>query len=201
LLQPGVSFAPGRPIKVRLNADPLPEQPGHVPVYNWFPTVLANANASAEYCAFLLQQHIASSPSSEQSSLIDWIKEELVVRRLGITDANDAELAALAAHPELATNLFAHMVSVRAHIGWSTHGHSAVDVNIYSSGGAAAEQIRGNVENTDVGKFLSEYLEVDVEEITRELEEKLKSAPGPKQVGVLLESDADGHPAEWFREV
>jgi alkaline phosphatase len=68
------------------------------------------------------------------------------------------------------------MVSVRAHIGWSTHGHSAVDVNIYSSGGASAEKIRGNVENTDVGRFLSEYLDVDVDEITRELEDKMKVA-------------------------
>jgi alkaline phosphatase len=65
------------------------------------------------------------------------------------------------------------MVSLRAHIGWSTHGHSAVDVNIYSSGGAGTEKIRGNVENTDVGKFLRSYLDVDVDSVTKELREKM----------------------------
>ena len=65
------------------------------------------------------------------------------------------------------------MISRRARVGWSTHGHSAVDVNIYSSGGEAADKIRGNVENTDVGVFLREYLGVDVTDITEELREKL----------------------------
>ena len=64
------------------------------------------------------------------------------------------------------------MVSVRAQIGWSTQGHSAVDVNIYSSGGPGTDQIRGNVENIQVGKFLREYLNVDVKAITQELNDK-----------------------------
>ncbi|KAK3302272.1 alkaline phosphatase-like protein [Chaetomium strumarium] len=151
------------------------QAPGQLPVYDWYPAVLAKANASAEHCALLLQQHISSAPPESQQSLINWINEELVIRRLGITDAVQAELGALATNPESATVIFSRMVSVRAHIGWSTHGHSAVDVNIYSSGGASAEKIRGNVENTDVGKFLSEYLEVDVDEITRELEDKMQA--------------------------
>ena len=41
------------------------------------------------------------------------------------------------------------MVSDRAHVGWSTKGHSAIDVHIYSSGGPGTEKLRGNVENTD----------------------------------------------------
>lgn len=61
------------------------------------------------------------------------------------------------------------MISRRARIGWSTHGHTAVDVNIYSSGSHWAEPVKGNVENTDVGKFLRDYLAVDVDEITKEL--------------------------------
>src|SRR5690349_16573634 len=65
------------------------------------------------------------------------------------------------------------MISNRAQIGWSTHGHSAVDVNIYSSGGPGTDAIRGNVENTDIGKFLQSFLGVDTEEVTRILNEKL----------------------------
>ncbi|KAG4216789.1 hypothetical protein PC116_g34730 [Phytophthora cactorum] len=81
------------------------------------------------------------------------------------------------------------MISIRAQIGWSTHGHSAVDVNIYSSGGPGTEAIRGNVENTDVGKYLREYLNVDVDAITKELNEKLGSK---RTFGINHDIAADG---------
>ncbi|KAK4152849.1 alkaline phosphatase [Chaetomidium leptoderma] len=181
------------------------QAPNELPVYNWYPTVLAKANASAEYCSFLLRDHIATAPQESKRSLIGWINEALVTRRLGITDALEAELTDLATNPELATVIFSRMVSERAHIGWSTHGHSAVDVNIYSSGGAAAEKIRGNVENTDVGKFLSEYLDVDVEEITKELEEKLKGRPAIGHAEAQREgedvAETGGHPVEWLKQL
>jgi alkaline phosphatase len=185
-----------------LRSNPHLEAPGELPVYNWYPTVLAKANASAEYCSFLLQQHIATSPPDSKRSLINWINEELVIRRLGITDAHEAELTALATYPEAATTIFSRMVSERAHIGWSTHGHSAVDVNIYSSGGAAAEKIRGNVENTDVGRFLAEYLSVDVEEITKELVGKLKGTAQVEEVEVQQSNgfETGGHPTEWLKQ-
>lgn len=63
----------------------------------------------------------------------------------------------------------------RSGIGYSTHGHSGADVNIYSNDPAAAGVLRGNVENTEVGVFLRNYLDVDVQEITDEL---LKSGTG-----------------------
>ncbi len=65
------------------------------------------------------------------------------------------------------------MISRRAQIGWATHGHSAVDVNIYGSAGS--EALRGNHENIEVGEFLRNYLEVDVQAITEELAEKAKT--------------------------
>lgn len=79
-----------------------------------------------------------------------------------------------------------------------------MDVNIYSSGGAAAEKIRGNVENTQIGEFLSEYLDVDVEAITRDLEDKMEARPEAEVKGLEAgqeKGETGGHPAEWFREV
>jgi alkaline phosphatase len=96
-----------------------------------------------------------------------------VIPGLGITDARDSELRELTSDPEHAIYTFSKMISQRARIGWSTHGHSAVDVNIYSSGGRLAEDIHGNVENTEVGQFLRKYLDVDVDKITDELREKM----------------------------
>ena len=151
------------------------QEPGHFPVYNWYPEVLANASASCEKLAARLQDRMSNGPmSGPDEDLKAWINSNLVVAGLGVTDATDEELALLAKSPESSIITFASIISRRAHIGWSTHGHTAVDVNIYSSGGPAAAQIRGNVENTDVGRFLSHYLDVDVDEITKELREKTK---------------------------
>ncbi|KAF4963317.1 hypothetical protein FSARC_8648 [Fusarium sarcochroum] len=151
------------------------QEPGHLPVYNWYPKVLANATASAEYLHAKLHAHLASNSDSKKDmkKFKKYINEELIVRGLGISNASDKEISLIAEQPQSALVLFSALISLRAHVGWSTHGHTAVDVNIYSSGGPGAENIRGNVENTDVGKYLREYLEVDVEEITAELKEKM----------------------------
>ena len=51
---------------------------------------------------------------------------------------------------------------------------AAADVNIYgysssSSSSSAISPLRGNHENTEVGKFLHDYLAVDVDAVTRKL--------------------------------
>ncbi|KAI0138657.1 alkaline phosphatase-like protein [Hypoxylon sp. NC0597] len=145
------------------------------PQYLWYPAVLANASSSSEYLAHRLHAYVTKTPNESVDELKKYINDELVIPGFGIHDASDDELTALASNPEQAQYLFAHMISIRAQIGWSTHGHSAVDVNIYSSGGPGAEVLRGNVENTDVGKYLREYLSVDVEAVTKELNEKMTS--------------------------
>ncbi|KAK4232084.1 putative alkaline phosphatase [Podospora fimiseda] len=170
--------------------------PNELPVYDWHPQILANANASSEYLALLLKQRIATTPESFLS-LVEWIKTDLVQGRLGIPDALEIEINALASNPDAAQTIFAKMVSMRARIGWSTHGHSAVDVNVYSSGGPGTEKIRGNVENIEVGGFLNGYLGVDLEPITKELREKMQEV-------VVVEEEqgvvgAKGvHPEEWL---
>jgi alkaline phosphatase len=69
------------------------------------------------------------------------------------------------------------MVSRRAQTGWSTHGHSGADVNIYTSSLSLAAPLRGNHENTEVGEFLRSFLDLDdeVEEVTRLLREHAQS--------------------------
>jgi alkaline phosphatase len=42
-----------------------------------------------------------------------------------------------------------------------------VDVNIYAYGDPAVEKLRGNHENTEIGQFIKEYLELDLDAITR----------------------------------
>lgn len=91
---------------------------------------------------------------------------------MGIHDASDAEIELLVSQPDVSPYTFADMVSRRSQTGWSTHGHSAADVNIFASDARAAAPLVGNHENTEVGEFLRNYLEVDVEAVTKELNAK-----------------------------
>lgn len=49
-------------------------------------------------------------------------------------------------------------------------GHTAVDVNLYAYG-HKSEQLRGNYENTDIGDFIVNYLDLDLNDITKRLNE------------------------------
>jgi alkaline phosphatase len=60
------------------------------------------------------------------------------------------------------------IVSKRANLGWSTHGHSAVDVNLYAYG-TNAHRLQGNHENTDIGVFIADQLGLDLNAITQRL--------------------------------
>ena len=49
---------------------------------------------------------------------------------------------------------------------------TAVDVNIYASSPKHAPGLVGNHENTDVGNFIAEYLDLDLGPVTEELKSK-----------------------------
>lgn len=40
-------------------------------------------------------------------------------------------------------------------------------MNIYAYGDPATEKLRGNHENTEIGQFIKEYLELDLNAVTR----------------------------------
>lgn len=143
------------------------------PQYLWYPEVLHNASHSAEWLGFKLFEKALPEAKMSDKDLEHFVREDLVKSGLGILDATDGEIAAVLEYRLVASTIFADMISRRAQIGWSTHGHSAVDVNIYGSKGA--ESLRGNHENTEIGNFLHSYLDVDVDAITKELQDKAKS--------------------------
>jgi alkaline phosphatase len=114
-------------------------------------------------------KYLFSDPSDAQKH--EFIADE-IEDGLGIFDATADEITNLVKTPATALYQYADMMSRRSQTGWSTHGHSGADVNIYSSDPKAAVALVGNHENTEVGEFLRNYLDVDVEAVTKELREK-----------------------------
>ncbi|KAL7267394.1 vacuolar alkaline phosphatase [Rhizina undulata] len=133
------------------------------PDYLWYPQVLGNATHSAEYLSALYAKYAGDDE--------DEYLENSILGPLGVTDVSMDELENLKSHKSFSAYVLADMISRRAQIGWSTHGHSAVDVNIYGTK-VAKKILDGNHENTEVGDFLRNYLEVDVEAITKQLQKE-----------------------------
>jgi alkaline phosphatase len=134
-------------------------------------------------------KYLFSSPSDAQKH--EFIADE-IEDGLGIFDATADEITNLVETPATALYQYADMMSRRSQTGWSTHGHSGADVNIYSSDPKAAKALVGNHENTEVGEFLSHYLGVDVEAVTKELREKGTS---------LKVLNKDGDEVSWMGRV
>ena len=171
---------------------------GHDPIYEWCPGVLANVSHSTRYMANDLHSHFPlppdRSPPSETvlNEMRSYIRTTTLAQGLGISDPSDDEISRLLSsltqtpmpistsrkyhgdvdegevESEGIGHLLALMLSERSLIGWSSHGHSAVDVNIYgavspSTHPHALSALRGNRENTDIGLFMAKWLGVDTD--------------------------------------
>lgn len=157
------------------------------PEYLWHPSGVANASRSVEwvtqeYGNFLRGNESASktdgndedsvTTSQSRQSIVDYLRTTLA-EYLGIQNATQAEMDLLITRPRFAAYHFADMISRRSQTGWTTHGHSGADVNIYASDPATADNLQGSVENTEVGVFLREYLGVGGSDM-RKVDEKLR---------------------------
>ncbi|KAK2733394.1 hypothetical protein FQN57_002134 [Myotisia sp. PD_48] len=142
------------------------------PEYRWLPDVLANATHSSEYLEPRLNEYLDGAGRSDpRPSQREYIRTHLLQAGLGIVDASDEEVDTLidGGGKIPAGLIFADMISRRAQIGWSTHGHSAADVSIFASSPDIARDLAGSHENTDVGAFLAKYLSLDLDKITQKL--------------------------------
>lgn len=104
------------------------------PVYRWFPEMLINATHSAENLAYQLRDHLSGQPKPvNRDDLRTWIREHLLQDGLGVHDATDEEINHLIddSDPWPASYTFADIISRRAQVGWSTHGHSGSSSPIF----------------------------------------------------------------------
>ena len=131
--------------------------PAAYPTYAWFPDALVNGSATS------------TATSAKIASQADTITIEGLQRilrdDLGVADPDDDEIADILKNKAASGALgpldkvLARLTSRRAQVGWSTHGHSGVDVNLYGyPRKLVAPYLGGNRENTEVGLVQVEKL-------------------------------------------
>ncbi|KAI9228541.1 MAG: alkaline phosphatase [Piptocephalis tieghemiana] len=142
-------------------------QPGkEYPEYIWYPEVINRVKNSSWAVAQALHQ-VEGGAKAKREALVNTLLPE----SFGITNATEEELAYLTDPNQELLDLdfyMGGMVSRRANLGWTTHGHTGVDVNLYAYG-MEAEALRGNHDNTELGLFVSRFLGLDLAAITAKL--------------------------------
>lgn len=143
--------------------------PNTYPEYLWKPEVIKRVTASTD----LLGQKLLGFPSHDIKRRREFVRKTILKDGLGISDPTEEEIAFLA-KPEKNLNetviFMGHAVSKRAMLGWTTQGHTGVDVNLYADGdGDGFKDLRGNHENIEIGAAMSKYLGIDLDFITWKL--------------------------------
>lgn len=155
--------------------------------YGWYPDVLLNATRSTEFLAAQTSKWVAAANRTD-ADLKSYIKTEIVGKGLGISDVQDGEIQRAVDLSKLKNQIpytvwLSSIVNWRAHLGWSTTGHSGVSVGLYyheakpkdvwSEQYKRYQQRRSSVigshENTWIGKWIASYLQLDLASITKKL--------------------------------
>jgi alkaline phosphatase len=126
-----------------------------ISAYTWYPERLSKAKHSLAYAA---------------DSLFGRVDGRSLLELLGIDDPTDEELE-VAGDTTWSWQAMADMMSRRARIGWTTGGHTAVDVPVFAFG-PGSRRFAGNLDNTEIGQRLAELMPVDLGQLTREVRKK-----------------------------
>lgn len=165
----------------------LQPDPNTYPDYLWRPEVISRAKVSTEILTRdLILFHTANKnddalniqgQGSHRRRTQDFVRKEILDKGLGITDATEEEIEFLSnaeAIPNDILRYLGHAISRRANLGWTTMGHTGVDVNLYAAssiqnGNRILDRLKGNHENTEIGDYMSWYLQLDLPSITEKL--------------------------------
>ncbi|KDN52403.1 alkaline phosphatase-like protein [Tilletiaria anomala UBC 951] len=160
------------------------------PNYAWYPERLLGAKQSAQMLSAELVGFATKQRRSSQD-LAEYIRSQTLGEQgAGFTEQTgglptdeevDSIAQCIASIPasqmmedppldvrDVCRVVIANAMSRRAEIGWSTSGHTGLDVNVFGRG-PGIDRLRGNIENTDIGSFIEAYLSLDLGKITKEL--------------------------------
>ena len=133
--------------------------------YSWAPGQLTKVQHSLEYAA---------------DSLLGRETWSAILEMYGIHDPTEEEVR-MGTNGTWSRQALADMISKRARIGWTTGGHTAVDVNVYAFG-PGSDLFRGHHDNTRIGIHLARLMNVDLADLTQKLRARTDAAsPAPSE--------------------
>jgi alkaline phosphatase len=141
--------------------------------YVFHPEVLLNSTASVEW----LSSEAVRRAEAEDTDLSIDLLATLLRETTPIAEFDDDDLLLLEAALDLArrwpaARFMMHVVSRHAGIGWTTRGHTGVDVTLHAFG-PGSHLLTGYRENDEVGRIIAGLLEIDLDEVTERVRARL----------------------------
>ena len=120
--------------------------------------------------------------------------QDIMGQYFGINDLSDKEISAIAsAKPGTLNAVVGPMISKRAHIGWTTGGHTGEDIVLYSYL-PGNERVTGVIDNTDIAKLSAKFLNVDLNSATKTLFVPAREAFEAKGAKIAFDDSATDNP-------
>ena len=145
-------------------------------LYNWYPDVLFNANHTTEY---LSEYFLNKTKNMDDDKKKKFMRDTIIKEQLGVHDVQNNEVdhaLKVAKEDDEGLSLTIWLGTIlnwRAHISWSSTGHSAVDVNLYyysnDKSSKVLRELSGNHENTFIGEYIAKYGGFDLDAVTKKL--------------------------------
>ncbi|ORX73579.1 alkaline phosphatase-like protein, partial [Linderina pennispora] len=144
------------------------------PDYVFYPKFLQPVKKSTE----VICPEIKKIPADKRS---EFVRTTVIPQYLGLANVTDSDVKSIvdgvASGSTDCKHSVGHVVSKYAHIGWTTGGHTGVDVGLYAYG-KGTEKLHGNNENTQVGEFLRDFLRLELDSVTKRLANETTVQPG-----------------------
>lgn len=137
-------------------------------VYAWHPEVVHAVSASHGVIRDSIKAARAALPASATEADSARVAADAFTHFTGIGDFSDEEMKAFEKRGYALNFVLSDVVERRAVIGWTTRGHTAVDVSLYAYG-PGANHFTGNIDNTRVGQLLSTLLGFDLDTLTADI--------------------------------
>lgn len=100
--------------------------------------------------------------------------KKIVADNMGINNLSDVEAGQILNGDGSSYNregAYNAVVSKRLLVGWSGHGHSAVDVGVWAYG-PIADKVKGQIDNTQIAKAAAALIGVDLDKVSAVMQEK-----------------------------
>ncbi len=141
-------------------------------LYTWEPDVVDQITASHGAIAAAINAQGESAGlepiSADNMSVYAPIVAETIEAHTGIEISADEQALLASSTPQAANFVLAEIIARRAVIGWTTGGHTGVDVNVYAYG-PGRELFLGNQDNAAIGQHIATLLNFDLQALTATL--------------------------------
>ena len=144
---------------------------------NEFTDIISNAKISVTK---------ASEEINEEKSNV----KEIMEKDFGINNLTEEELNFIKNEKDIVSAM-GRVISERSHIAWTTGGHVGGDVGLYCYSTAKdAKKLMGTVHNYEIGRYVEDILDIDLDKLTEELYQPIRK--GFEEKGAKVEFKVKG---------